>query len=142
MLYLKRIPTLPLICHRPGEGPGNGTECPVCPIPGGSIPACCRDCANIPATLAAHAKMLVAAGVDYIATDATNLYRWPDNESDIIQLRPTEVLFEEWAHLRQQGIATPRIMVWNCVPPGAKLWREYLDRLYNVRTAVMKTHSA
>jgi hypothetical protein len=47
------------------------------------------------------------------------------------QLRPTEVLFEEWAALRSRGIATPQIAVWNCLPTGATLWQLYLQRIYN-----------
>eukprot|EP00039_Didymoeca_costata_P023666 m.7843 g.7843 ORF g.7843 m.7843 type:complete len:641 (+) comp3790_c0_seq2:198-2120(+) len=132
--FYHSTPKLGFYCiyrRRNGEGPPNGGECPICPIAGGHIPACCRDCPNIPETLRAHASMLVSAGIDYIATDATNLFTWPSNESDIIQLRPTEVLFEEWYNLRQQGVKTPRVVVWNCVPTNATLWIEYLSRIYN-----------
>jgi hypothetical protein len=132
--FYHATPQLGFYCiyrRRPGEGPPDGGECPICPVAGGAIPACCRDCANVEVTLEAHAKTLLAAGIDYIATDATNLAAWPSNESDIIQLRPTEVLFEEWHRLRLRGVQTPRIVVWNCVPPGAALYQQYLDRIYN-----------
>ncbi len=48
----------------------------------------------------------------------------------VIQLRPTEVLFEEWHALRIRGVSTPRIAAWPCVPAGATLFRRLLA-LYN-----------
>lgn len=89
------------------------------------------DCPNITETLTQHASELLSAGIDYVALDATNLDQWPDNHSDTIQLRPTEVLFEEWAKLRESGISTPKIVVWNVATNGSVLWKQYLDRLYN-----------
>ena len=89
------------------------------------------DCANITETLTQHAKELLSAGIDFVALDATNLDQWPDEHSDTIQLRPTEVLFEEWAKLRQSGINTPKIVVWNLARNTSVLWKQYLDRLYN-----------
>ena len=89
------------------------------------------DCANITETLTQHAKELLSAGIDFVILDATNLYQWPDEHSDTIQLRPTEVLFEEWAKLRQSGVDTPKIVVWNVAMNTSVLWKQYLDRLYN-----------
>ena len=89
------------------------------------------DCANITETLTQHAKELLSAGIDFVALDATNLDQWPDEHSDTIQLRPTEVLFEEWAKLRQSGVNTPKIVVWNLARNTSVLWKQYLDRLYN-----------
>lgn len=89
------------------------------------------DCPNITETLTQHASELLSAGIDYVALDATNLDHWPDNHSDTIQLRPTEVLFEEWAKLRKSGVNTPKIVVWNLAANGSVLWKQYLDRLYN-----------
>jgi len=66
------------------------------------------DCDNITGTATAHANMLIQAGFDYVVADVTN---WPqvDVPTDIAVLRPTEVLFEEWAALRQKGVKTPSI---------------------------------
>ena len=89
------------------------------------------DCANITETVTQHAKELLSAGIDFVALDATNLDQWPNDHSDTIQLRPTEVLFEEWAKLRQNGNNTPRIVVWNLATNVSVLWKQYLDRLYN-----------
>lgn len=89
------------------------------------------DCANITETLTQHAKELLSAGIDFVILDATNLDQWPNEQSDTIQLRPTEVLFEEWAKLRQSGINTPKIVVWNLARNTSVLWKQYLDRLYN-----------
>ena len=89
------------------------------------------DCPNITETLTAHASELLQAGIDFVALDGTNMYKWPDDNSDVIQLRPTEVLFEEWAKLREKGVNTPKIVVWNLAKNGSLLWQQYLDRLYN-----------
>ena len=89
------------------------------------------DCPNITETLSAHASELLQAGIDFVALDGTNMYKWPDDHSDLIQLRPTEVLFEEWAKLREKGVNTPKIVVWNLAKNGSLLWQQYLDRLYN-----------
>lgn len=91
------------------------------------------DCANISATARAHAQMLLEAGVDYVSVDVTN---WPSvgapgGETDVWVLRPTQVLFEEWASLRTQGVATPKIAVWPCSPANSTVWRWLLDNIYN-----------
>ena len=99
--------------------------------PGDPAPAA-PDCANITQTAAAHAALLVGAGFDYVAVDITN---WPtaDNggSTDVSVLRPTEVLFEEWAALRAAGVPTPQIAVWPCSPANSTTWRYLLDKLYN-----------
>ena len=56
------------------------------------------DCPNITEILKEHASELLQAGIDYVALDGTNMYQWPSDNSE---LRPTEVLFEEWAKLRR-----------------------------------------
>jgi hypothetical protein len=72
------------------------------------------DCAGISATLARHAAELSAAGVDYVTVDGTNLGSFSPF-ADYIQLRPGEVVFEEWAHLRSVGLPTPAIAAWQTV---------------------------
>lgn len=49
-------------------------------------------------------------------------------------LRPTEVLFEEWAAIRAAGGTTPRIAVWPCSPVNSTTWRWLLNTLYNNKT--------
>ncbi len=83
------------------------------------------DCPDITTTLSTHAAQLVAAGVDYVVLDETNL-SGTDRASDLLQLRPTEVLFEEWAKLRAAGKKTPQIAVWNAIPSGATQWKGHL----------------
>jgi hypothetical protein len=102
---------------RPGQAP---------PLP---------DCANVSRTAAAHAATLTAAGFDYVTVDITN---WPNVDvggaTDVSVLRPTEVLFEEWAALRAAGTPTPSIAVWPCSPAGSTTWAYLLDTLYNNAT--------
>jgi len=90
------------------------------------------DCVNITRTATGHASLLTGAGIDYVSVDVTN---WPTADvggsTDVAVLRPTEVLFEEWAALRAQGIPTPSITVWPCSPSGSTTWRYLVERLYN-----------
>ena len=90
------------------------------------------NCTNISGVAAAHAALLVSAGIDYIAIDQTN---WPmvDDEgpTDIAILTPTRTLFEEWAALRAAGVATPQIAVWPCSPTNSTTWAYMLDEFYN-----------
>jgi hypothetical protein len=88
------------------------------------------DCPDISVTLATHAAQLIAAGIDHVVIDATNL-TGTDPTSDVLQLRPTEVLFEEWAKLRAAGKKTPQIAVWNAVPAGATQWPRHLALYQN-----------
>ncbi|HEX7602834.1 MAG TPA: hypothetical protein VF316_14560 [Polyangiaceae bacterium] len=88
----------------------------------GAVP----DCKNVTQTLTAHASELVAAGIDHIVVDATNLTDNDPGGGDLLQRRPIEVLFEEWAKLRMQGKKTPQIAVWNAIPTGAVQWQSYL----------------
>ncbi|KAH3766162.1 hypothetical protein Pelo_2047 [Pelomyxa schiedti] len=87
------------------------------------------DCSNITGTLTQQAQWLVDAGVDYIVVDSSNLPVMT-TEADVIQVRPTEVLFEEWYKLRLQGIQTPSIAIWPCIPTGANVYEYYLN-IYN-----------
>lgn len=82
------------------------------------------DCPDIEKTLTTHAAQLVAAGVDHVILDATNLTGL-DRASDLLQLRPIEVLYEEWAKLRAKGIKTPQIAVWHAIPAGSTQWTGY-----------------
>ena len=97
------------------------------------------DCLNITGTLTMHANMLMEAGIDYVVADATNLPSpgpmqppaCPDCQGDLLQLRPIEVLFEEWALLRSQGVQTPQIAVWQTIAgPDPTEWWYMLQRLY------------
>lgn len=93
------------------------------------------DCVNITKTASTHAAQLISGGFDYVAVDVTN---WPQTDvngpTDIAVLRPTEVLFEEWAALRASGVQTPAIAVWPCSPSGSTTWKYLLDTLYNNAT--------
>ena len=113
--------------------PGLGYYCLYRSRPG-QAPAA-PDCDNTYETAAAHAAMLVAAGIDYVAIDVTN---WPmadvGGSTDVSVLRPTEVLFEEWAKVRAAGGQTPAIAVWPCSPAGGTTWKYLVDELYNNET--------
>jgi len=87
------------------------------------------DCPDIEKTLSTHASQLIAAGVDHVVIDATNLTGL-DPGGDVLQLRPIEVLFEEWAKLRAKGIKTPQIAVWHAIPTGSTQWTGY-QKIYS-----------
>lgn len=74
------------------------------------------DCPAIPETAAAHASQLWSAGVDFVYMDITNFGTFSP-ASDVMGLRPVEVLFEEWSKLRKDGVPTPQIAAW--VPASA-----------------------
>jgi len=88
------------------------------------------DCPNISQAARFHADQLRALDVDFVLIDATNLDTF-SAFSDGIQLRPAEVLFEEWAALRAQGVVTPQLAIWaNIGSANADLYSKDLD-LYN-----------
>ena len=66
---------------------------------------------GISATLARHAEMLTGAGIDFIVADSTNAQS-TGAMADALQLRPWEVVAEEWLALRKQGTPTPKIAIW------------------------------
>lgn len=109
------------------EFPQAGAYCIYRRRPGemGLIP----DCPNIGSTLERHARQLVAMGASFVAVDCTNLGA-PSSFADLIQMRPMEVLFEEWARLRVQGVPTPAIVAWQLASAGSTLWQDHLA-LYN-----------
>jgi len=67
--------------------------------------------------------------MDYVVMDDTNLPVL-DTFSDAIELRPFEVLAEEWATLRAHGTPTPDIAIWQAIPVGATIQQGFLD-VYN-----------
>jgi len=86
-----------------------------------------------------HADQLVAAGVDFVYIDLSNLPEKGSAQADILQLRPLEVLFEEWSAYRSAGGQTPQIAVFAPAPSATEkalnaellgLWHDYLE-LYN-----------
>lgn len=94
------------------------------------------DCEGIPTTAARHAAMLLEAGVDFVAADATNLCT-PSDQADAIQTRPLEVLFEEWAALRAAGTPTPDVTAWWPLRPGCVLQDAVLRLFNNATTAAL-----
>jgi hypothetical protein len=113
--YYQEKPALGFYCiwsQRPGA-------------PAGPIP----NCPNVTATLTTHAAQLLGAGVDYAVADSTNLGT-DTPEAEVIQVRPLEVLFEQWAALRSAGTPTPAIASWQVLSAGSTLWQNVLD-LYN-----------
>lgn len=60
---------------------------------------------------AAHAAMLWGAGIDFVYVDLTNL-QGMSGFSDVLGVRPLEVLIEEWSALRRAGVPTPQIAAW------------------------------
>lgn len=72
----------------------------------------------------------MAANVDFVVVDSTN-FQSASVGGDVLQLRPIEVLFEEWAKLRAANIPTPKIAVWqNLQDVSGDLWQMYIDAIY------------
>ena len=104
------------------------------------------DCPEASRVLNAHADELSAAGFEFIAPDATNWDANPSNWTnggDVNQLRPYEVLAEEWANARLAGRATPQLSIFDQVNVvdrtngggGADvMWEWYLREIFNNAT--------
>jgi hypothetical protein len=92
-----------------------------------------QDCPNIERTLETHAKQILGAGIDHIILDNTNLHTLTahGDHSDTIQLRPTEIIFEEWRKLRDKGIQTPQITIWQALAEGANHQIHLMNHIYN-----------
>ena len=90
------------------------------------------DCLNISSTLHRHAQMLNDVNVSFVVADSTNIVD-SGPVADVLQLRPFEVLAEEWLAMREQGLPTPQISIWQQLAPGSNLWRAYVDQggVYN-----------
>ena len=64
-------------------------------------------------------------------TDSTNIQS-TGAAADALQLRPWEVVGEEWLALRKAGHKTPAIAIWqNLQDPAGNLWREYVNGAYS-----------
>jgi hypothetical protein len=70
------------------------------------------DCKNISAHARHFAQLWHTTGVDVIVPDTTNGARSDDPTVDMINIRPVEVMLEEFAALRVEGLATPQFAVW------------------------------
>jgi hypothetical protein len=96
------------------------------------------DCPETSYVLKTHASELSSVGFDFIATDFTNWDKDPRNEttpgSDFYQLRPLEIIAEEFANARLNGQATPQLTVFAQVNLGGDLFHWYLDELFNNET--------
>lgn len=95
------------------------------------------DCPEASNVLRTHASEMVAAGFAFIAPDATNWDQDPRNASngaDLHQLRPTEVIAEEWAAMRANGEATPAMSTFDQVNAGGVLYQWYLSEFFNNQT--------
>lgn len=109
--------------------PENGFYCIYRKRANESVSSCgLPDCPGITATLTRHAQMLTKASIDYVVADSTNIYT-KSPAADALQLRPFEVLAEEWLSLRRSGVSTPQIAVWqNLQNPSGNLWESYLQK--------------
>lgn len=97
------------------------------------------DCPEASHVLQTHAAELASAGFEFIAPDATNWDGDPRNASngaDLNQLRPTEIVAEEWANMRLAGAATPQLSTYDRVNLGGVLWQFYLAEFFNNGTLV------
>jgi hypothetical protein len=71
-----------------------------------------RDCPMADQVLEAHARGLSAAGIDFMILDSSNL-EGPDNpvQNEVLQLRPIEVIFEQFQRLHDRGVKVPKLAV-------------------------------
>eukprot|EP00045_Choanoeca_perplexa_P009687 m.93893 g.93893 ORF g.93893 m.93893 type:complete len:697 (-) comp14995_c0_seq1:104-2194(-) len=84
------------------------------------------DCANITANVQWIVQLFNSMGVDAIVTDTTNLYQYPDDRSDIWNIRPFEVLAEELSAIRASGTPTPSLAAWTTAGNGTTMYKGML----------------
>ena len=94
-------------------------------------PNAAPDCPDIESVAETHARQLWSAGVDFVFVDLTNLAGFSPR-TDVLGLRPLEVLLEEWAALRARGVMTPQVAAWVQAPEvrGPMVFERVLE-LYN-----------
>ena len=81
--------------------------------------------------------MLYSSGIDFIATDDTNLDAGPSSAyDDVLQVRPAEIIFETFTSLNKNGTNTPKISVWN--KAGGIEYQTYLQ-YYNTYSDIVYT---
>jgi len=127
-LFMSAEPALGIYCYyrkRANESAGADGG------PGWGTMADCPEAAHV---LQTHAAELSAAGFAFIAPDATNWDGDPRiaaNGADLNQLRPTEIIAEEWANMRLAGAATPQLSTFDRVNAGGLLYQWYLSEFFN-----------
>ncbi len=90
-----------------------------------------------------HATTLWDSGVDFVYVDLTNLSSFSPF-ADVLGLRPLEVLIEEWAAMRAEGLPTPQIAAWTQVIDvgGAEpLHRRILDAYDSAPPDLIYSHN-
>jgi hypothetical protein len=98
--------------QRPGSAPGS---CPWLPHP-------CADCPDIPANALWLANLMHRTGVDVVVPDTTNLRHWDEEGADELNMRPVEVLAEEFIALRAANVTTPSLAVWSVAAKNTSMY--------------------
>ena len=75
----------------------------------------------------------IRTGIDVVVPDTTNLRQANDVVNDELNSRPVEVLAEELASLRAQGMATPQLAPWTVAAANTTVY-ESLLRIMNTPT--------
>ena len=99
--------------------------------------------ADTAAITGAHAAMLWDAGVDFVYMDLTNVPALGDF-TDVIGVRPFEVVLEEWGALRGAGTPTPQVAAWvpaNDVGAATPTFRKLLDLYDAAPPDLILTHA-
>lgn len=100
-------------------------------------------CPNISYHASRQAALLTMAGVDFVLQDGSNFGPWDpslpyggDPVGDFRQMRPFQVLAEEWLSLRQGGQSTPGLGVFNRIgsTTNDSMWKVYLSGFYGNAT--------
>ena len=92
------------------------------------------DCANISTNARYLAQLWHRSGVDVIVPDTTNGLYFDDPETDLLNIRPVEVLLEEFSQLRsQQRLPTPQMAIWTVAGRNTSMYRGMLPLLNRAR---------
>eukprot|EP00045_Choanoeca_perplexa_P015756 m.203218 g.203218 ORF g.203218 m.203218 type:complete len:696 (+) comp17070_c1_seq3:1605-3692(+) len=97
------------------------------------------DCPNIESNMAWYASLFVSNGIDVLIPDTTNLGIYPAVQSDLLNVRPVEVVAEELTRLRNTGKATPNLAVWSVASAGSTMYTGLLPVYHNYTDVMLRS---
>eukprot|EP00730_Choanoeca_flexa_P017110 TRINITY_DN8197_c0_g1_i1.p1 TRINITY_DN8197_c0_g1~~TRINITY_DN8197_c0_g1_i1.p1 ORF type:complete len:688 (+),score=134.69 TRINITY_DN8197_c0_g1_i1:3-2066(+) len=84
------------------------------------------DCPDIEQNMEWYASLFDTNGIDVLIPDTTNLGIYPAVQSDMLNVRPVEVVAEELTRLRTSGKSTPSLAIWSVAGANTTMYQGLL----------------